>query len=212
MIQEINKEGRKKMKITESKRKTAVIACNVLILIFELIGFGMGITIDMFVYYTNLSNLAAALSCVLVLLEMSGRFGEKPGAAVSWFKYIAVCMTTVTLLVVLFILAPMQGMQMLYMGNFFSFHLICPVLMLVSFLFFEKLKLDSRKIYIGVLPTLCYAAVTILCNCIGILDGPYPFLRVREQPLYMSVIWCVVVLGIAGLIACLLMKFRKYKC
>lgn len=194
----------------KEKRNRAAIACNVLILIFEILGFSMGVSPEMFIYYTNLSNLAAAIACLAVLLAMSGRFGEKMEKAAYRLKYTAVCMTTVTFAVVVCILVPMQGVQMLYRGNFLSFHLLCPVMMLLSFLFFDPIGPEREKGFTGMLPTLLYAAAAIVCNCLGVLDGPYPFLKVREQPVYMSVLWCAVILGIAWLIAYLLKRFRGH--
>lgn len=121
-------------------------------------------------------------------------------------------MTTITLSVVVCILAPMQGVQMLYSGNFLAFHLICPILMLVSFLFFDPTIMSGRKnIWLGIVPTLIYAVAAVICNCIGVLDGPYPFLKVREQPIYMSLLWGVVVLGAAWLIAYMLLRLKRQK-
>lgn len=197
------------MKKIKDKRKTVSIVLNALILLFEAIGFAMGISAEMFVYYTNLSNLIAAAVTLLFLACLLFGFKGKFLKIVSWLKYVAACMTTVTFAVVACILVPMQGVKMLYMGNFYCFHMICPILMLISFVFFEQTDLDKKKAYIGIVPTLIYAAVAVVCNCIGILDGPYPFLRVTKQPIYMSLIWCVVVLGIAWLIAYLLMKFHQ---
>ena len=37
-----------------------------------------------------------------------------------------------------------------------------------------------------------------------VVEGPYPFLRVYEQPVYMSIIWVIVILGSAYGIAFLL--------
>ena len=48
-----------------------------------------------------------------------------------------------------------------------------------------------------------------------VIEGPYPFLYVYKQPVYMSVLWCVIILGGAYLIALLLWltgkKFVKAK-
>lgn len=187
-------------------KKIIVLVLNALILLCEIRGFMMGISAEMFIYYTNLSNLMAAIACLLMVINFFCGFDERLHKAIVKVKYVATCMTTVTLLVVLCILVPMQGIRMLYSGNFLYFHLVCPILMLASFLFFENIKLEQKAVGVGVAPTLIYAVVTVVCNCLGILDGPYPFLRVRNQPIYMSIIWAIVVLGIAWLIAYLLMK------
>jgi hypothetical protein len=43
------------------------------------------------------------------------------------------------------------------------------------------------------------------------MDGPYPFLHVYEQPVYMSIIWFAAILGGAYFMAWLLLKANK-KC
>lgn len=132
-------------------RKRASILLNALILVCEVASFAAGISAEMFVYYTNLSNFIAAVACFLSLLELFCGFGGRFGKAVWSLKYMATCMTTVTLLVVVCILVPMQGVQMLYSGNFLAFHLICPILMLVSFLLFDSATTSGRKnIWLGV--------------------------------------------------------------
>lgn len=54
---------------------------------------------------------------------------------------------------------------------------------------------------IALAPTLAYALAAILLNLCRIIEGPYPFLMVYAQPWYASVMWCIVILGIAGLLA-----------
>lgn len=176
---------------------------NIAIIIFEIIGFAQGIHASMFIYFTNLSNLVALAVCVTELF-ISNRHVRSA-------RYMATCMTTLTMLVVIFILVPMQGVQMLYRGNFLCFHLICPLLMLVSFIMSDDRyeKISVKTIGLGMAPALVYAAVTIVLNCVGVLVGPYPFLVVKNQPVFVSVIWGVVVLGIAGAIAAGLIKLHQ---
>lgn len=168
----------------------------------------------MLVYYTNISNLIALLACMgMVCLELPALKKKKILCkAVYRFKYMAVCMTTLTMLVVIAILAPLQGIEMLYRGNFLFFHVLCPVFMLVSFLATDKKTeylTDKRVILLGGFPTVLYAAVTVLLNCARVLDGPYPFLKVYGQPVWASVLWAALVLGIAGLSAYLLWKSNR---
>lgn len=68
--------------------------------------------------------------------------------------------------------------------------------MFISFIFFEKhdikgFKDNFRAIYF----TIAYAVVFIILNILKVYDGPYPFLQVYNQPIYMSVIWFIVIVG-----------------
>lgn len=206
----------------KTKSKGIALAFNVLILFFEILGFAQGVSLDMFVYYTNLSNLialtASALMVAGLLIPTKAEGNGKLLTVALWYKYMAACMTTVTLIVVLCILVPMQGFGMIYKGNFLYFHLICPLLMMISTIVTDPAqdkvsKINVKQLLLGLAPTLVYATVTIIANIVGALEGPYPFLMVRSQPVYMSIIWAVVVLGIAVAIAyaVLRLKNRRHK-
>jgi hypothetical protein len=82
------------------------------------------------------------------------------------------------------------------------YHLICPVAAIIVFIFFEEgLELNTKNAFLAMIPTITYAAIFLTLNIMKVLEGPYPFLYVYEQPFYMSVIWFVVILGGAYFIA-----------
>ena len=54
------------------------------------------------------------------------------------------------------------------------------------------------------LPTLVYGAALGCLNGLGMVDGPYPFLRVHAQPPLASVLWALAISGGAALIAWLI--------
>ena len=59
------------------------------------------------------------------------------------------------------------------------------------------------------IPTLIYAIVLIILNIKGIVDGPYAFLRFNFQPLYQSVLWFILIVGITYPIGLVLNKLKK---
>jgi len=46
----------------------------------------------------------------------------------------------------------------------------------------------------------------IILNVLKIVEGPYPFLRVYEQPILHSIIWTILILAITYAIALILKK------
>ena len=40
-----------------------------------------------------------------------------------------------------------------------------------------------------------YAVILMMLNILWIADGPYPYLRVYEQPVWASVLWGLAILG-----------------
>ncbi len=143
-----------------------------------------------FAYYTLQANLAAALSSLLVVL-----FG--PRAWIAPFRYLAACMMALTLLVVAAVLVPMRrnAKKLLFSGYGLYQHLLCPIVTLFSYILFEP---HAAGPFIFVLPaavTVVYGVILLYLNHAGRVDGPYPFLRVRQQKASVTVLW------MAGLLA-----------
>ena len=119
-------------------------------------------------------------------------------------KYITVCCFALTFVTVYLVLIPMTFSFANYLtglkeygftGSMLFTHTLAPILAMVSFVFFEgDRRLNKKKtIYVGMIPTYIYGFVFIILNILGIVDGPYPFLRVNYQPWYMSVIWVIAI-------------------
>ena len=187
----------------EKRAKTAAIL-NIAIIALELIGTSISISRSgggSLIYYTVLSNILALVSCaVYTFLSLKGKEISKAALAL---RYCASVCLSVTFFVVVVIFVPMAlpygtvG-DILYKGPQIYHHLLCPIISFVSFCFFEGGELDRRSILIGSVPTLLYAVFSITLNILKVINGPYPFLLVYEQPVYMSVIWFFVIMGIGA--------------
>lgn len=191
-------------------RLRCALCANALIVILEIVALVLSVVeqgLGSFLFYTRDSNyLAMAVSllfCIYAVRELRGK-GEIPNWLYS-LRYIAVSCLMVTFFVVILVLMPAMGenaLFMLYGGSMLYQHTLCPILAVLSFFVFEMrndlLKADIIK---ALIPTLVYALVTVMLNICRVIEGPYPFLMVYSQPWYMSVAWCVIILGIAGLLA-----------
>ena len=182
---------------------TAIIL-NSLIVVLELISCYLAFEhsgIRALVFYTVLSNIMGLISSALYVGYAVG--GGKPPLWVSTFRYTATVCLTVTFLVVMLVLLPMEAKhgdpaRLLYKGANLGHHIICPILSIVSLLFFDKLHALGRKeLLIAFSFTVAYATALIILNLLKKVHGPYPFLYVYEQPFFMSVMWLVVILGSA---------------
>jgi len=161
--------------------------------------------------YTVLSNYLGLIASVVYLVRPSG-------VAARFLRYMATVCLTVTFLVVVCVFLPMYGRDgnlsegvsaMLLKGNMPVHHLICPILSFVSFVFFEQGHLTLRDSLWAALPTLLYAIVTAILNILRVIEGPYPFLLVYEQPWYVSVMWFFLIPGGAWVVALLLKKCKN---
>jgi len=108
----------------------------------------------LFRYFTVLSNLLCGAASLL--MAAFGLFGRVP-AAVLLLKYISTCAVTVTFLTVMVFLGPASGNFLeTIKGPDFFLHLLCPLLAIVSFVFFEKTSMPFGVVFLGTAPVLLY--------------------------------------------------------
>ena len=107
-------------------------------------------------FFTTLSNILCAAACLLTALAINA------GGIPEWIwmlKYIGTAAVTVTMLTVLFFLAPSFGkgaLKVLLSGTDLFMHLITPLLALVSFCVFEKRGMTFCQSLWGMLPVVLY--------------------------------------------------------
>ena len=167
-----------------------------------------GVHAQMFLFYTELSNLFAMGVCfVTALCQLRALLtgGEMP-AWVRTLKYTVTCCLMLTFLTVVFVLAPMYGPDghyvMLLTSSMLYNHFLNPVTALLSYVLLERVPaLPRRAVGRAMIPTLVYGGIMLAANVAKVYKGPYPFLYVYEQPLWTSCMWVVVILGGALLIA-----------
>ena len=165
-------------------------------------------------FYTENSNLFSAAVCLLVAVcqlwaLLSGR------ALPRWvkrLKFIAACCLTLTFLTVVFVLAPCYPDEggvvfLLTESSMLYHHLLNPMAALLSYLLLEREPhLPRSDVRWALLPTLAYAAVILPLNILRVIVGPYPFFEVYHQPVYVSILWAVGLLGVNYLYAWLLWR------
>ena len=146
------------------------------------------------IYYTQLSNVAALISAVLLLC-----FG--PAEWIAVFRYLSVCLLIMTCLVTVFVLQPLlhDSYLLLWSRTGFFLHLVCPFLNTLSYVFLETHAKGS--VFLPPAATLLYGVIMLYMNYIEKVDGPYPFLRIRHQTKTATVIWIIVLLAAMGAIS-----------
>lgn len=191
--------------------KSKSLYFNLIIVILEIIGIIIGVAINHTIgieYYTTDSNLLALISSLLFVIFIVSK--KKMPRWLQLFKYMTTICLTVTFLVVILILGPMLKFNygyLLFNNNLLFQHLLCPLLSIIAFLFFDDISiLKLKDTFIGISLTIVYAMILITLNYAKLVTGPYPFLMVYEQSVFMSIFWFITILGIAYLIAFLLRK------
>ena len=141
-------------------------------------------------FYTTDSNVLCFLASIGYLF-----FRKKNPKAVTLLRFLSTTCLLVTFTVVLTVLGPQKGYADQFLGGMRLFsHLLCPFLSLALFVFGEE-KVSYRWSAYAVLITVVYAIPMITLNALGLLSGPYSFLKVREQSPSSTFFWIIVILG-----------------
>ena len=196
-----------------SKKAKNIVALilNALIIIFELAAFTIAIPElgwSNLLYYTEWSNfilmLAAIIYLVYLIRSLSGIKTKVPG----WLHSLKLCATlsvAITFIVVVTVLSwtTRYGLwTLLTHSSMIFFHTLCPICAIIGYLFFEEHKLKEEKLILKALVfTITYAAIFLPLNILKVVEGPYPFLMVYKQPTWASILWIVIILGGATLLA-----------
>lgn len=193
-----------------------LVVLGVVGLIVSIINNGLGL----FSYYTQDSNILGLLSSLLFVVTGYESFKSKmvkTNNFVAKFRFMATACMCLTFLVVIFVLIPAAGFKWtgwyLFSGANLYYHTLCPIISFISFMFFENVvNLRFVNTVINFIPTVIYAIITITLNALNIMYGPYPFLKVHEQSIAMSVVWFILIVGGSwGLSILLYIVKRKLK-
>lgn len=175
------------------------VAANIILIILEAVGLSLSFRRGrwkILQFYTQLSNIAALLSSVLFLLA-----GEKA----AWLRYTGNCMLIMTFFVSLFILVPMGAgfKKMMLTDSGLFHHTLCPILSVASYILWET---HARVWFIPVILTFVYGMIMLYLNWKEIVDGPYPFFRVRHQSALATVLWYLALTAVITLTAFALIR------
>ena len=177
-------------------RKNLLVAFvfNLIIVILETIGIILSLQktgILTFTFYTTDSNfLALFTSLVFCIFYLTRPPQNKIPSWLQTFRFISCVSLGVTIFISICVIIPLYPNLLEYMllENFgLYFHLICPLLSIISFLFFEKNKpLAKRTIILTLAPTILFGIINISLNLSKIITGPYPFFYLFIVPWYTS--------------------------
>ncbi len=195
------------------KRRDISIVINIIIVIFEFFAIFQSFKHGRILveYYTIDSNILACLSSIIYLLYVLR--DEEVSEFAKILKYISTVCLAVTLIVVLVVLAPMMNFNfkmLLLDGNMLFHHLLCPILAIVTFLFYDDIKkYDKKDVEYPLCITLLYAFILILLNLSFKVDGPYPFLRIYKQTISTAIGWVSLIFIMNYFIAKYLLQFKN---
>lgn len=170
-------------------------------------------------FFTVDSNiLLAAVSLAMIVFEsliLSKKLKDIPHWLIV-LKYVAVSATTLTLMTVILYLSPLLGANFwkLFLNNNLFFHLVSPVLGLVSLIFFEnKDKLNWKVSFLSLIPMGLYGIFYITNVYTHLKDGQvdpkYDFYYFASNGVFMTIVMIFVMMAITYGSGILIYYFRE---
>lgn len=122
---------------------------------------------NVFRYFTVDSNILAALTCLLVIPYNIKSIVRGEDAIPRWaltLKMIGTVAVALTFAVVMLYFLPLVGFGTgLLTGANLPLHLLCPLLAMISFCFFERgLFVTKTRLLLGILPSVIYGTVYLI--------------------------------------------------
>ena len=127
-----------------------------------------------FRYFTIDSNVLAALtSIILIPCLIRAARGKSVPAWADRLKFVGTTAAAVTFVTVVLFLGPTQGYVQMFSGAAFPLHLVCPLLSVISFCFFDSpRRVTFGETLLGVIPTAVYGALYfVMVIVIGEANG-----------------------------------------
>lgn len=197
-------------------KKNISIVLNILIIIFEIIGLIQSYNINglsLLKYYTEISSILALITSIIYVGYML-KF-KKESIWLGNIRFLATTSLTLTFLVVIFILTPLMNeisfFELMFGPSVLYHHTLCPIITIISFIYFEQYNNSKQNIHIANLLTVLYGIIMTMLNILKLTTGPYPFLLVYKQPIYMSIIWFISINAGSYLISILIKKIKLKK-
>lgn len=193
------------------KRRSIIALCSgIITLIFAFYGINAGMfrTIEVmkvngfysFIFYTMLSNTFAAFSVIMIIPFAVEGIKRKCFILPKWIAVLHYISATTIAIMMLFVLAFMSWASPddAFGGNNFIIHVICPILILLSFFQIENGYTYSLKnFFMACVPFYIYVCIySIKVFLIGEANGGWPDIYQIQE--YMSPIFSVPILLLFG--------------
>lgn len=202
--------------ITNRQRLSMELVFNILLVLLDafvilmlMFNNGDGFSFTFLMYFTHYSSLCLLVSSALQIYGTCLEIREKKRRIIypiRVFRLMSVSASILVTFVVVFLLIPLANFEgvgkMLFTKTNFLEYIVCPLIAFVSFIHLgDYREFEVKEAAFATLPTLLYAIVTTTLNAFKVIRGPYPFLYVYEQPVWLSCFFFIVILAISFMIS-----------
>lgn len=178
-----------------TKNNKLALGSNILLIV--LAGLGLYFSIvnkNAFLYYSdNVGMFALSSSIIYVIIVLAKK---EPNFLCLALRYVSTACLVLTL-VGTFYVATTTGENYLdsfIKGSHLFNNLLCPIVSFVSFTLFEgDRRLNKKKtIWYALIPTVIYGIIMLVCNVTNTFTGPYSFMMINDNPVYVTVVVFIV--------------------
>lgn len=176
--------------------------------------------LGMFKFFTVDSNLFMGIVSILFVIEetrlLKGKINSIP-TSMYILKLMATTGVTLTFLVVFIYLAPLTGSMYLMITNSnLFFHLLIPILSIITFTLFEKNnRINFKYSFYGLITVIIYAIYYLINVLIhienNIISPEYDWYYFVQNGVRITIIIAIMILIISYTISFLLWKLNKVK-
>lgn len=178
-----------------TKNNKLALGSNILLIVLASLGLYFSIVDkNAFLYYSdNVGMFALSSSIIYVIIVLAKK---EPNFLCLALRYVSTACLALTL-VGTFYVATTTGENYLdsfIKGSHLFNNLLCPIVSFVSFTMFEgDRRLNKKKtIWYALIPTVIYGIIMLVCNVSNTFTGPYPFMMINDNPVYVTMIVVIV--------------------
>ena len=178
-----------------TKNNKLALGSNILLIVLASLGLYFSIVDkNAFLYYSdNVGMFALSSSIIYVIIVLAKK---EPNFLCLALRYVSTACLVLTL-VGTFYVATTTGENYLdsfIKGSHLFNNLLCPIVSVISFTLFEgDRRLNKKKtIWYALIPTVIYGVIMLVCNVSNTFTGPYSFMMINDNPVYVTVIVFIV--------------------
>ena len=178
-----------------TKNNKLALGSNILLIVLASLGLYFSIVDkNAFLYYSDNAGMFALSSSIIYVIVILTK--KEPNFLSLALRYVSTTCLVLTL-VGTFYVATTTGENYLdsfIKGSHLFNNLLCPIVSFVSFTIFEgDRRLNKKKtIWYALIPTVIYGIIMLVCNVTNTFTGPYSFMMINDNPVYLTVIVFIV--------------------
>lgn len=178
-----------------TKNNKLALGSNILLIVLASLGLYFSIVDkNAFLYYSDNAGMFALSSSIIYVIVILTK--KEPNFLSLALRYVSTTCLVLTL-VGTFYVATTTGENYLdsfIKGSHLFNNLLCPIVSFVSFALFEgDRRLNKKKtIWYALIPTMIYGVIMLVCNVTNTFTGPYSFMMINDNPVYLTVIVFIV--------------------